>query len=118
MTMFNEKRGRTRRQTVAVRVGAPLLAFAAVTVGAATVSGQALAGGKSSTVEGCYAQWWNTAFAGYCVNTPVTVHVALHADCGNELDYTGKTYTIHGTVTPFDNSECSWNVNSASLIFH
>jgi hypothetical protein len=94
----------------------PVAALATIPLAASV---PAYAAGKSGTVAGCYAQWWNTAFAGYCVNTTQTVTVRLQADCNNEGDYVGGYHTIGkgSTVSPFDSSECSFSVNSAFLAF-
>jgi hypothetical protein len=105
---------------MAVRPGKKSFAAAVLLAGLAIVplsGAPAGAAGKSETYLGCYAQWWNTAFAGYCYNTPQQVTVRLNADCSLETDYAGPWRTIHGTVAPFDNSECRHGVRSAWLGF-
>jgi hypothetical protein len=100
----------TRMRTVFV---AALLVTTAMIVPAQAAN----ASGRSGTLYGCYAQWWNTAFAGYCYSVPQTVSPWLWADCsGVEGDYNGPQVRITkgSSDAPFDNSSCIWGVKTAS----
>ncbi|MBP2708166.1 hypothetical protein JOL79_30745 [Microbispora sp. RL4-1S] len=64
---------------------------------------------------GCYARWWDTAFAGYCSPATRTQQVKLHADCSGEPDYAGPwAYVAKGQYAePFDSDDCIFSADYA-----
>ncbi len=76
---------------------------------------QAAAGGTSSTVHGCYGQWWNTAASGYCYGA--NGYYKLHVSCSYQFDYTGSKRHIVGTAAPFDSHQCTFGAQNASAIY-
>ncbi|MDW5327627.1 hypothetical protein [Plantactinospora sp. KLBMP9567] len=83
--------------------------FAAMTVVGVS---PAFAAGKTGTFNGCYAQWWDTAGAGYCYSSSRSAK-QLRVLCNNQGDYTGGWVVIEGTAAPFDRHECRYSVQSA-----
>ena len=100
----------TKRLVARVALG---LALSAGLVGFA--SAQAQAGGTSSKTNGCYGEWWNTAFAGYCEPVSVSGQFELVGICNEQGDYYGNwRYMSKGSyVEPFDNSSCRFSVSRA-----
>lgn len=88
---------------------------AAVAVVAPTAP--ASASGITGTYNGCYAQWWNTYAGGYCNNTPGTITVRLNVNCSWGLNHSLPWHTLSGSVNPFDEFECTWGVDNATLSF-
>ena len=58
-------------------------------------------------------------WSGLYVNTAQSVTVRLLGDCSGEGDYTGNYKTIGkgSTVSPYDNSACTFSVHAASQQF-
>jgi hypothetical protein len=75
------------------------------------------AAGKTGVYNGCYAQWWNTAVAGYCNNTPGWITVRLVVDCKLGNGHALNWHSINGTAAPFEHYECSFAVTSGALEF-
>ncbi|MEV0621583.1 hypothetical protein AB0I81_50205 [Nonomuraea sp. NPDC050404] len=75
------------------------------------------AGGKTKKTYGCYAKWWETAFAGYCDPATRDQDVRLEANCSLENDYSGRWFSVYkGSYhEPFDSSDCTFPVNGAWL---
>jgi hypothetical protein len=81
----------------------------------------ASASGTSGVTNGCYGQWWNTAFEGKCDRPHVTVsgRYRLVAYCDTDTDYTGKWVLLSkgSKVIPFDKGECTWEATWANVHF-
>ncbi|WP_055483260.1 hypothetical protein [Sphaerimonospora mesophila] len=103
-----------KRAGVGLALGSALVAGAVVGI-APTAS----AAGTSPSTYGCYAQWWNTAFAGKCSKATQTIWpVYVEGDCDWELDKEDGPFTIQkGFSGTFDSNECTFKVNRAWLEF-
>ena len=79
----------------------------------------AQAAGTSGKTNGCYAKWWNTAFAGYCNPATDTGGYQLFGNCNNESDFysTWRTITKGSIVMPFVQSECTFSVTGAAVYY-
>jgi hypothetical protein len=81
----------------------------------------ASAAGTSPKTNGCYAQWWNTAFSGYCTPATATGWFRIFADCSwpQVPDVTGpwRYITKGSTVRPFDSRECAYGIHYAQVQF-
>ena len=89
---------------------------AALALGAFAVSASAAqAAGTSGSTYGCYAKWWNTAFAGYCTPATKSGKFQLFANCNNESDYYSNwKYLASGsTLSPFASNECTFSVTDS-----
>lgn len=97
------------------KVGAALVvAIAAVSLTPAAAN----AAGKSPSVHGCFAQWWDTAFTGRCENAQYGLRIWVYADCNNEFDKENGYYDIpKGYTGNFGSGTCRFKVNSAHLNF-
>lgn len=75
------------------------------------------AAGTSSSTNGCYAQWWNTAAAGKCVPAAANGRVSLWVDQVQQTDYSGafKKVTKNNSYNPFDSNEARFGVRSADV---
>ncbi|MEU7911445.1 hypothetical protein [Microbispora bryophytorum] len=98
-------------------MGVATLALAAGTI--AGLSSAANAGGTSGSTYGCYAQWWDTAFAGKCSSATRDIWpVYVYGDCAYELDQEDGAFSIKkGFSGTFDSNECTFSVNNAYLLF-
>ncbi|MEV6985751.1 hypothetical protein AB0M95_31450 [Sphaerisporangium sp. NPDC051017] len=87
--------------------------------GVAGLSSAASAAGTSPATNGCYAQWWNTAFAGKCSSaTKAMWPVYVYGDCSAELDWEDGPFSISkGYSGTFHSNECTFSVNKAYLLF-
>ncbi|TKK84965.1 hypothetical protein FDA94_27650 [Herbidospora galbida] len=83
------------------------------------VTTTANAAGTSPSTWGCYAQWWDTAFAGKCSKATQAIWpVYLYGDCAFELDLELGSYSLpKGYSGTFASSECTISVNQAYLLF-
>ncbi|MEU8272906.1 hypothetical protein ACFYOK_18505 [Microbispora bryophytorum] len=99
---------------VAALLATALSAGAVVTT---ITSAPAQAGGTSRTTYGCYARWWDTAFAGYCSPSTRNQSVQLHANCSLEPDYQGPWIGASKGeyLEPFDSDDCTFPVDGASI---
>lgn len=74
-------------------------------VGAVT-STSAFAAGTSAKTNGCYVQWWSTAWAAKCENTTSSGKYRAHVARADQSDYTGPWRSItKGATTMFDSGE-------------
>ncbi|GII58849.1 hypothetical protein Pth03_72380 [Planotetraspora thailandica] len=101
------------------KAGIGLAAFALVAGAFAGLSSAANAAGTSAKTANCYAQWWNTAFAGKCSGATRDIWpVYVYGDCALELDWEDGPFSIKkGFSGTFDSNECTFSVNKASLLF-
>src|SRR5690606_34334902 len=97
-----------------------LLATATVITG--TIVGAAIAAdaaGTSPKYLGCYAQWWNTAFAAKCDGATEQHRFWLYGDCFAEMDIEAGPFSVRrgfsGTVA---SRECTFEVRSARLLYN
>lgn len=79
---------------------------------------QANASGTSGKTDGCYGEWWNTAFAGYCEPATVSQQYELVGICAAQGDYYGpwRYITKNSYVEPFDNSACRYSVDRSYVL--
>jgi hypothetical protein len=111
-----------REKIVRLRLGfAKAVVIGALGVAAVgLVAAPASAGGTSTTIEGCYGKWWNTAFAGYCEPAAKTGYFQLFAYCDYESDiYIQWQYISKGSyVAPFSAASCTYHVTYAAVGYH
>ena len=94
------------------------LVAAAGFAGMLTLAPAASADGTSGSVNGTYARWWNTAFAGYGSNVNVAGRYQLRADRSSQTDYTGSFKHLSvGFTGKFDNSDSTFGVSSAWTVY-
>jgi hypothetical protein len=94
-----------------------LVAIAAVSF--AAMGTAAWASGRSTPVNGCYAQWGNTGVSGYCTPATVTARYRVHVDCkAPEIpDYNSSWVKIYkgSTVKRFGQIDCAYGIHSARI---
>jgi len=103
-----------RRAKIGILTTVAVMSFAAM-------APAAWGAGTSPKTNGCYAQWWNTAFSGYCTPATVSGYYRIFADCaapqapdiGGTWRYIGKG----SMVRPFDSRECRFGINFARVEF-
>jgi hypothetical protein len=99
------------RQKISILVAIVAVSF--VAMGTA-----AWASGKSTPVNGCYAQWGNTGVSGYCEPATVTGRYRVHVDCkAPEIpDYDSPWVTIAaGSTKHFGQIDCAYGIHSARI---
>jgi len=79
-------------------------------------AGQALAAGKSQTLNGTYAQWWSTAFNLWAGKVTSTGYYRAHAFCVAQATENGPWATLTNGVTYnryVSPGSCTFEVSSA-----
>jgi hypothetical protein len=99
------------RQKISILVAIAAVSF--VSMGTA-----AWASGRSTPVNGCYAQWGNTGVSGYCEPATVTGRYRVHVDCkAPEVpDYDSSwQYVTKGSKKHFGQIDCAYGIHSARI---
>jgi hypothetical protein len=97
-----------------------LVATAAVaTATIASTSTTASADGTSPRYLGCYAQWWNTAFAARCARATTDHRFWLNGDCVAEPDIEAGPFRVRqGFSGVVASRECTFEVRRAWLAYN
>ncbi len=79
---------------------------------AVATSGVAFAAGTSTKTNGCYVQWWNTAWEAKCLPALATGDYSAHVDYSQQGDYHGPWRGVKkGTNHTFDSGTARFAVN-------
>lgn len=91
-------------------------ALSIAAIGLVTTSASA---GTSNRTNGCYGQWWSTAFAGYCDPVTVSGQFQLVGICDFQADYYGtwRWMSAGSYVSPFDNGQCTFSVSRSYVLY-
>lgn len=86
---------------------------------AGLVAPPASAGGTSNSTNGCFAKWWNTAFAGYCEPATASGAYRLVGICDSQVDiYMAWDWLSKDDyIAPFENDECWFSVTKSYVAF-
>lgn len=109
------------RQFTVRRAGqATVLAVLALGVAGVIAAVPANAAGTSSSAYNCYTQWWNTAWAQKCGSGGADKFGTYEskADCNNESDKYLTKLRNQGSTAVYSGSDCSFKVNSGSIIYY
>lgn len=102
-------RSRTTRRLARVLIVGLLAAPAT-----AAAAGTAWAAGTSAKTNGCYVQWWNTAWAAKCSPASASGDFRAHVSRADQADYDGPwRYVSKGSSVTFDSGEAWRGVQAA-----
>lgn len=93
-----------------------LMLMGALAVPVATVftSTAALAAGTSPSTNGCYVQWYNTAWNAKCAPASVSGEYQAHVSRADQGDYVGPyRYQGRGSYSTFDSGSAFRGVQSS-----
>ena len=91
---------------------------AVVAVSFAAMATAAWASGRSTPVNGCYAQWGKTGVSGYCEPASVTARYRVHVDCkAPEIPdrHSSWKYIVKGQRKHFGQVNCAYGIHSARI---
>ncbi|WP_444663664.1 hypothetical protein ACT17Q_15885 [Cellulomonas sp. CW35] len=96
------------------RIGRALIVGVLAVPAVSVASGTAWAAGTSAKTNGCYVQWWNTAWSAKCNPASASGSYMAHVARADQVDYSGPwRYVKKASVTTFDSGEAWRGVQSA-----